>query len=157
MPMREVGIPIAVKAPIERRIESRILRPATTGPYFDRKRAEKYVSGTRCAYFAVSRHQAAASSLAVYGFLEMSRNGRAPRSASVRTNASTFARYCAVDGDQGVSRSEPKSSLSAICGVAHFVCAAAKSKSLFAFPAIVAGSAGAVGRPTRSRFRYMSQ
>ncbi len=54
-----------------------------------------------------------------YGFVGTSRNGRAPRAASVRTNASTFARYCAFTGNQGVVVEAPKSSLSAIHGNAQ--------------------------------------
>jgi hypothetical protein len=56
----------------------------------------------------------------------------------------------------GVSRWAPKSSFSAMIGFSHPLCAAAKSKRLFARPSIVAGSAGAEGWPTR-RLRYMSQ
>jgi hypothetical protein len=71
-------------------------------------------------------------------------------------NSSTFARYCAVVGDHGVSRCEPKSSLRTMAGVAHPDCFTAKSKSELARPATVAGSAGADEVPTR-RLRYMSQ
>ena len=60
-----------------------------------------------------------------------------------------FSRYCSVVPVQGVGVCAPKSSFSAIQGVAQSVTETAKSKSLSAFSTMVAGSAGAVGVPTR--------
>ena len=92
----------------------------------------------------------------MYGVLEIRRNGRAPRSASVRRKARTFARYCALFGVHGVSTLAPNSSLSAISGLSHWLCVDAKSNSRFALSTDVARSAGAYGVPTRL-LRYMSQ
>ena len=71
-------------------------------------------------------------------------------------SASTFARYCALFDVHGVSSCEPKSSLSTIHGVAQPVCEAANTNRRAARSSISAGSAGAVGVPTRL-FRFMSQ
>src|SRR6476619_613150 len=101
-------------------------------------------------------HQAAASP-AVYGALLTSRNGLAPRAASVLRYVSTFSRYCAFVVDHGVSSPAPASSFSAIHGVEHEDCCAAYSKSRFARALAVSRSNGTVGVPTRSLFRYMSQ
>ena len=60
-----------------------------------------------------------------------------------------FSRYCAVVAVHGVGVWAPKSSFRAIQGVAQPVTETAKSKSRSAFSTIVAGSAGAVGVPTR--------
>ena len=60
-----------------------------------------------------------------------------------------FARYCAVVVVQGVGVCAPKSSFSAIHGVWQPVTETAKSKRRSARSAIVAGSAGTVGVPTR--------
>src|SRR4026209_2504452 len=76
-------------------------------------------------------------------------NGFAPRSASRLTRASLFARYCAVVVVQGVGVCAPKSSFSAIHGVVQPDTVTAKSKRRSARAAIVAGSAGRVGVPTR--------
>jgi hypothetical protein len=100
--------------------------------------------------FASSRHQSPASS-AVYGRLDTSRNGRAPRSASRRTYVSTFARYTAFVSDQGVVVEAPKSSFSAIRGLSHADDCAAVSNSLSAEPTIVSAAAGLDGVPTRRR------
>ena len=69
-------------------------------------------------------HHAAASP-PMYGVLLTSRNGRAPRAASVFTKARTFWRYCVFASAQGVGRLLPNSSFNAIHGVEHAVCAAA--------------------------------
>jgi hypothetical protein len=79
----------------------------------------------------------------------MSRYVCAPRAVSWVRSASTFARYRAFPGVHGVCVPAPKSSFSAINGVAQPVCLTAASNSLFAVSAIVAGSAGASGVPTR--------
>ena len=92
----------------------------------------------------------------VNGVELISRNGRAPRAASARTSLRTLSRYCALFGVQGVSRFAPFSSLSAIHGVAHWVCEAAKTKRRLARSSIDAGSNGSVVVPTRER-RFMSQ
>jgi hypothetical protein len=76
-------------------------------------------------------------------------NGFAPRSASRLTRASVLARYCAVVVVQGVGVCAPKSSFSAIHGVVQPDTVTAKSKRRSARSAIVAGSAGRVGVPTR--------
>ena len=76
-------------------------------------------------------------------------NGLAPRSASRRTSASVLARYCAVVVVHGVGVCAPKSSFSAIQGVVQPVMVTAKSKRRSARSAIVAGSVGTVGVPTR--------
>src|SRR5437868_15526806 len=107
------------------------------------------------ATWATCRHQSPAVP-SVYGVEFTSRNGRAPRCASVVRYRSTFARYCVFVADHGVTSPEPKSSFSAIHGVVQPVALTAKSKSLFAFATIAAGSAGLLGWPTRL-FRYMSQ
>ena len=60
-----------------------------------------------------------------------------------------FARYCAVVAVHGVGVWAPKSSFSAIHGVAQPVTETAKSKRRSARPTIVAGSVGTVGVPTR--------
>ena len=102
----------------------------------------------RIAAEARSRHHCAASPPVLGGFAIVTA-GLAPRSASRRTRASVFARYCAVVAVQGAGVCAPKSSFSAIHGVWQPVTVTAKSKSRSARSAIVAGSAGTVGVPTR--------
>jgi hypothetical protein len=96
---------------------------------------------------ATWRHQSAASP-PVYGSELTSRKGLAPFAARARTSSSTFARYCAFVGDHGVVVPAPFSSLSAISGVVQPDRVAAFSKSVWARPSIVLGSAGAVVVPT---------
>ena len=92
----------------------------------------------------------------MYGALLTSRYGRAPSDDNRRSSVSTFARYVVFDSDQGVAVPAPKSSLSAITGVAHPEEATARRKRRSAWSAIPAGSAGFCGVPTRL-FRCMSQ
>jgi hypothetical protein len=85
----------------------------------------------------------------VYGGFAIVIAGRAPSAARSCSNARTFARYCAFDGDHGVGVCAPNSSFSAITGVEQPVTATAKSNRRFALSAIVAGSAGFDVDPTR--------
>ena len=80
----------------------------------------------------------------------------APSAFSARSSARTLARYWAVVAVHGVGVCAPKSSFSAISGVLQPVTCTAKSNSFWALPAIVAGSAGALGVPIRS-FRCRSK
>ena len=97
---------------------------------------------------ATSRHHWAASP-AVFGGLAIVMNTLAPRSASRFRRISVFARYCAVVAVHGAGVWAPKSSFSAIHGVAQPVTVTAKSNRRSAFATIPAGSAGSVGVPTR--------
>src|SRR5437016_3370281 len=93
-----------------------------------------------------SHHPAA--SPPTYGSPWTSSAGCAPPAARAWTRASTFARYCAVVGDQGVAAAGPSSSFNAIQGVAHAVDACAWERSFAAAAPIEAGSAGVAGSPT---------
>jgi hypothetical protein len=64
-------------------------------------------------------------------------------------NASTFARYCVVDGVHGVGVCAPKSSLRAISGLSQADDFAAFSNSCSARPRMLAASTGAEGEPIR--------
>src|SRR5262245_55006221 len=101
------------------------------------------------ATFETESHQATASLLAVNGDLLMRRTGCAPSAARSCRNASTFARYWAVEAVHGVEVAEPKSSFSTISGVAHPpVRATAAWYSFSAATSRVEGSAGLAGVPT---------
>ena len=80
----------------------------------------------------------------------------APSASSAWTSASTLARYCALVALHGVGVCAPKSSFSAISGVAQPVTCCANTNSFAALSWMVAGSAGADGVPTRS-FRCRSK
>ena len=67
----------------------------------------------------------------------------------VLRNASTFARYCAVESLHGVAVAAPKSSFSTMSGVAQPpVRATALPYSSAATASMVDGSTGALGVPT---------
>src|SRR5215471_13834825 len=100
-------------------------------------------------------HQATASLEPEYGDLAIRRTGCAPFAARSCRNASTFARYCAVEALQGVGIPAPKSSFSTMSGVVQPpMRRTARSYRLSAAVSTVAGSAGAFGVPTlRGIFR----
>src|SRR5436305_753163 len=101
------------------------------------------------ATFETERHHATASLLPAYGALLMRMTGCAPFAARSCRNASTFARYCAVEAVQGVGRPAPNSSFSTMSGVVQPpMRTTALLYRLSAAVSIVAGSAGAVGVPT---------
>ena len=141
-------MPIDVNAPIAWRICVLRIRLPTTGPDAETSGGAGKNSRTMSETCATARHQSPAVS-PPYGGDAISRYGCAPRAASCVSSASTSARYCALPADQGVWVVAPESSFSAINGVSQPVCLTAASNSLFATSAIVAGSAGASGVPTR--------
>src|SRR4051812_19590700 len=99
--------------------------------------------------FATSRHHVTASLLPANGDLLINRTGCAPFAARSCRNASTFARYCAVNAVHGVGIDAPNSSFSTMRGVAQPpVLTTARWYSSSAAASIVEGSAGAVGVPT---------
>src|SRR5215469_4188202 len=101
------------------------------------------------ATFATERHHATASLLPAYGALLISRTGCAPCAAKSCKNASTFARYCAVEAIHGVGIPAPKSSFSTTRGVVQPpVRATALLYCVSAAGWMVEGSAGAEGDPT---------
>ena len=148
---RFAGIPISVKRRTSVRMPRRIERLARTGPSACSPATfgeVKYTCRTSTATEATSRHHWAASPPMFGGFAIVMKTF-APRSASRRRRISVFARYCAVVGVQGAGVCAPNSSFSAIHGVVHPLTVTAKSKRRSAFATIPAGSAGAVGVPTR--------
>src|SRR6476469_3590594 len=107
------------------------------------------------ATFATERHQATASEEPPYGDLLIRSTGWAPLAARSCRNASTAARYCAVEALQGVGMPAPKSSFSTMSGVLQPpMRTTALLYRLSAAASIVAGSAGVFGVPTlRAIFR----
>jgi hypothetical protein len=83
IPIFRAGIPSSVNASTAFLNATRTRRLPTIAPCLWIDGAGKYTSGTRSATSATWRHHSPASP-AVYGFDEMSRNGRAPRAARVR-------------------------------------------------------------------------
>src|SRR5215467_592827 len=97
----------------------------------------------------IERHQATASLEPAYGDLLIRRTGCAPFAARSCMNASTFARYWAVEAVHGVGIPAPKSSFSTMSGVAQPpVRMTALLYCVSAAASIVEGSAGLVGVPT---------
>src|SRR5215471_10370692 len=95
------------------------------------------------------RHHAIASLEPEYGDLAIRRTGCAPFAARSCMNASTFARYCAVEAVHGVGIPAPNSSFSTMSGVAQPpVRTTALLYCVVAAASIVEGSAGALGVPT---------
>src|SRR5262249_2461378 len=95
------------------------------------------------------RHQATASLEPEYGDLAIRRTGCAPFAARSCRNASTLARYCAVEAVHGVGIPAPKSSFSTTSGVAQPpVRTTAFAYCVAAAASIVEGSAGLLGEPT---------
>ena len=118
---RFAGIPISVKRLTSPRMPLRIARLARTGPRACSPATfgeVKYTCRTSTATEATSRHHWAASP-AVFGGLAIVMKTFAPRSASLRRRISVFARYCAVVAVHGAGVWAPKSSFSAIHGVAQ--------------------------------------
>ena len=155
---RDAGMPIVENRPTSARIPFRSARLARAGPslYSPFGPGEvKYTCRIRIAVCAACRHQSAASP-PVYGGFAIVIAGVAPSLASSWSSNRTFARYCALVVLQGVGVCAPKSSFSAISGVAQPVTCTAKSNNRCAFAAIDAGSAGATVVPTRS-FRWRSK
>src|SRR5262252_2415075 len=101
------------------------------------------------------RHHATASGDPAYGDLLIRITGCAPFAARSCRNASTFARYCAVEALQGVGIDAPKSSFSTMSGVVQPpMRMTALLYRLSAAASIVLGSAGLFGVPTlRGIFR----